>query len=143
MKAVLIGLAIAAVATPVFAESWNAYSRTDTTVYMADVDSIAVVEGVTSMNSAAVPTSGDAGDYSHTVEVFQFQCGARKWRTAGLTEFGPDGTRSGNYPEEGAAWESLRPNTNPEQLLHIACDGARATPPVWTAVKAYVDAGRP
>ena len=143
MKIVFIGLAALAVATPVLAESWNAYSRTDSTLYMADVDSITQADGVTSMTSATVPKTGAAGDYSHTVETYQFQCAAKKWRTAGLVEYGPDGTETGNYPEVDAAWEPLRPNTNPEQLLGMACEGTRAAPPVWPSVKAYVDAGRP
>lgn len=143
MKIVLIGLAAFAVATPVLAESWNAYSRTDGKLYMADTDSVVQADGITSMKSATVPKVGDAGDYSHTVETYEFQCAAKKWRTAGLVEYGPDGAEIGNYPEADAAWESLRPNTNPEQLMNIACDGARAAPPLWPSVKAYVDAGRP
>jgi hypothetical protein len=143
MKSALFGaVALAAVATPALAEDWHVYSRSQSSVYMAEVDSIVAVEMVTRMNTARAPRSGDAGDYTHTTEVYEFQCAGRKWRTAGAVEFGPDGAEAERYPEEGAAWESARTGTVPDQLLDIACDGARASQPTWPTVRAWVDAGR-
>jgi hypothetical protein len=144
MRSMLIGVvALAVTATPVLAESWNSYSRTDTRAYLADADSIATVDGVTSIRAASAPMSAAAGDLSHTRETYQFQCAAEKWRTAGMTEYEPDGSAGETYPEEGAEWESIRPNTVPALLKQIACDGARAQGQTWPTVQAFIAAGRP
>lgn len=143
MRAVLIGLAVVSIATPTVAETWNSFSRSANNVFMADVDSIAVNGDITSLKVATTPRNGDPGDYGHSVEVYEFQCGTGKWRTAGLVEYGPDGAELERFPEEGAAWESTRPGTIPETLKAIACDGTRGVPPTWPSIQAFVDAGRP
>lgn len=144
MKHLASGLVILALgAAPAAAEVWHPYSRTPNNVLMADVDSITVNGEITSVRVATAPRAGDAGDYSHTVETFEFQCGAQsKWRTAGVVEYGPDGAEVDRYPEEGAAWEDVRPNTSPDYLEQVVCDGSRAQPPVWPTIKDFVDAGR-
>ena len=144
MKHFLGGLIVLGLcAAPVAAETWHLYSRSTGTVFMADVDSIVVNGEVTTVLVATVARTGDAGDYSHTIETFEFQCGAnRKWRTAGMVEYGPEGEEMGRYPEEGSEWESIRPNTSPDYLEQIVCDGSRAQPPIWPTVRAFVDAGR-
>lgn len=137
-------LALALGAAPAAAETWHPFSRTPNNVFMADVDSIAVNGEITSVLVATASRAGDAGDYSHSVETFEFQCGAHgKWRTAGIVEYGPDGVETDRYPEDGAAWEEIRPNTLPDYLEQIVCDGSRAQPPIWPTIKAFVDAGRP
>ena len=144
MRGMLIGtLGLLAAATPATAETWNSYSRSANNVFMADVDSIAANGAVTSIRIAMVPLRGEPGDYSHTVETYEFECGRNRWRPAGSAEHGPDGAEMDSYPEEGAAWEAVRRDTMPEYLKQIACDGARANPPTWPAIRAFVDAGRP
>ncbi len=144
MKYLIGGLVVLGLcAVPAAAETWHPYSRTPGNVFMADVDSITVNGEITSVLVATAARTGDAGDYSHTVETFEFQCGERsKWRTAGVVEYGSDGVEVDRYPEEGAAWEDIRPNTSPDYLEQIVCDGARAQPPIWPTIKAFVDAGR-
>ena len=144
MKCIIAGaLALAATAGPVAAETWNSYSRSANNVFMADVDGIVEAGGVTSIRIAMVPLRGEAGDYSHSLETYEFQCGANRWRPAGVVEMGPDGAEMGRFPEEGAEWEAVRAETMPSYLKQIACDGARADPPTWPSVKAFIDAGRP
>lgn len=144
MKAFLLGLALLSTATtPVLAETWNSFSRSERNVFMADSDSITVTGDITSVRVATAPLRGPAGDYSHSVEVYEFQCALGKWRTAGLTDYGPDGAEAGAYPENGAAWEDARPSTMPDYLKQIACDGRRAQPPTWPTIIAFIDAGRP
>ena len=144
MKYLVWGLIIlAAGTTSAAAETWNSFSRSPNNVFMADSDSIVVTGEVTSVRVATTPLRGDPGDYSHSIEVYEFQCASGKWRTAGVTEFGPDGAEIGAYPEEGAAWEDARPRTLPDYLKQIACEGARAQPPTWPTIQAFVDAGRP
>ena len=144
MKYLLGGLAIMGLcATQAQAEAWHTYSRSTGNVFMADVDSIVVEGEITRILVATVARTGEPGDYSHTVETFEFQCGSNsKWRTAGMTEFGPEGEEMGRYPEEGSEWESVRANTSPDYLEQIVCDGLRAQPPIWPTVRAFVDAGR-
>ena len=144
MKYLLGGLVVLGLcATQATAETWHPYSRSTGSVFMADVDSIVVEGDVTRVLVATVMRTGDAGDYSHTIETFEFQCGSNsKWRTAGMVEYGPDGAEIGRYPEEGAEWVSVRANTSPDYLEQIVCDGARAQPPIWPTVRAFVDAGR-
>ena len=109
---------------------------------MADVDSIVETGDVKSVRVVTAPRRGAAGDYSHSIETYELQCAANKWRTAGMVEYGPDGAETDRYPEEGAAWEDVRPNTSPDYLEQIVCDGSRAQPPIWPTVRDFVDAGR-
>ena len=144
MKAIVIGVVAAlAVGGTAAAETWNSYSRSANNVFMADVDSIVQTGGVTAITIAMVPLRGDPGDYSHSLETYEFQCSGDRWRPAGVVEMGPDGAEMDRFPEEGAAWEPVRANTMPSYLKQIACEGARADPPTWPSVKAFIDAGRP
>lgn len=135
--------ALTGLAGPAFAENWNPYSRTEVRAYLADTDSIATADGITSIRAATTSMNSPAGDLSHTRETYQFQCSAGKWRTAGSTEYEPDGSEGETYPEDGAEWESIRPNTVPEFLKQIACDGARAQGQTWPTIQAFIAAGRP
>jgi hypothetical protein len=141
--AVLMGVAALSLAGPSAAETWQAYSRSANNAFMADSDSIATEGDITSIRVATVPRAGEAGDLSHSIETYQFRCAAGQWRTAGVVEFGPDGSEVGQYPEEDAQWEPLRRDTMPNYLKDIACDGARAVAPQWPSVQAFVEAGRP
>jgi hypothetical protein len=141
--AVLAGVIALALGGPAAAETWQAYSRSVANAFMADADSITTAEGITSIRVATVPRAGEPGDLSHSIETYQFRCDANQWRTAGVVEYGPDGSEAGQYPEEDAAWEPLRPNTMPDYLKAIACDGARAVPPHWPSILAFIEAGRP
>ena len=129
MKYLLGGLALLGLcATQAAAETWHSYSRSAGSVFMADVDSIVVEGEITRVLVATVARTGDAGDYSHTIETFEFQCGSNsRWRTAGMVEYGPDGAEMGRYPEEGAEWELVRANTSPTTSADTgAGDTARA-----------------
>lgn len=138
----LCGAGALLMAGPAAAQNWNTVSRTPSTVFMVDVDAAIALDDVTSAPLATVPRDGDAGDYSHSVETYQFRCAARQWRTAGLVDYNPDGTEADSIPEEGASWEAIRPNTLPDFLKQIVCDGARGEPPTWPSVKVFVDGGR-
>ena len=139
----LLAGALTLAASPAAAESWNAFSRSPTAAYLADVDSIVVGgDGVTSIRMALVPLRGEGGDLSHNVDTYEFRCDANQWRSPLSTEFGPDGAEAGQYPDQGE-FERARDGTVPAYLKEIACDGARAKPPVWPSIKAFIDAGRP
>jgi hypothetical protein len=141
--AVFVGVAALTLAGPVSAETWQVFSRSPNNAFMAEVDGILTEGEISSIRVATVPGRGEAGDLSHSIETYQFQCGSTGWRTAGVVEFGPDGVEVGQYPEEDAAWEPVRPNTLPAFLKEVTCDGVRAVPPHWPTVQAFVEAGRP
>ena len=141
--AVLLGMVALALAGPAAAETWQAYSRSASNAFMADADSIITEAGITSIKVATVPREGEAGDLSHSIETYQFRCDADQWRTAGVIEYGPDGSETGQFPEEDSPWEEVRNNTMPAYLKAIACDGSRAVPPHWPSIQAFIEAGRP
>ena len=141
--AALLGVVVVAFGGSAAAETWQVYSRSETNAFMADADGIVMEGGITSIKVATVPREGDPGDLSHSVETYQFRCDADQWRTAGMVEFGPDGSEIGQYPEEDSPWEPLRRDTMPNYLKAIACDGARAVPPHWPSIPAFIEAGRP
>jgi hypothetical protein len=143
MRILLAVLAVASIATPAFSETWHPFSRSQSSAFLADVDSITVTGDVTSIRIAMASLRNEAGDLSHTVETYEFQCGANRWRTAGAVEYGPDGAEAGTFPEENGSWEEARANTLPAYLKAIACDGARARPPFWPTLRAFIEAGRP
>ncbi len=143
MKLMVTVLAVASLATPVLAETWHPFSRNQNNAFLVDVDSIAVNGGVTAVRVAKASLRGEAGDLSHTVETYELECAANRWRTAGAIEYGPDGSEADTYPEEGAEWEVARDNTLPAYLKQVVCDGARAKPPHWPTIRAFIEAGRP
>ena len=140
--AALLGVVAFAWGGPAAAETWQAYSRSVANAFLADADSIVTEAGITSIKVATVPRAGEAGDLSHSIETYQFRCDAGQWRTAGVVEIGPDGSEIGQYPEEDSPWEPLRRETMPNYLKEIACDGARAVPPHWPSIQAFIEAGR-
>ena len=142
MKAILTGLAILGVATPAAAETWHAFSRSANAAYMADVDALVVEGDITRITLAIVPLRGDAGDFSHTIDTYEFRCGPRQWRSSVSVEYGPDGAEVDRYPDE-SDWVSARAGTIPGILKEIACDGVRANPPHWPTISAFVEARVP
>ncbi|MDZ4109772.1 MAG: hypothetical protein U1E18_09270 [Brevundimonas sp.] len=141
--AALLGVVAFVLGGPAAAETWQAFSRSANNAFMADADSIVAEGGITTIRVATVPRQGESGDLSHSIETYQFRCGANQWRTAGVIELGPDGSEIGQYPEVDAEWEPLRRDTMPNYLKDIACDGARAVPPHWPSIQAFIEAGRP
>lgn len=138
----LVGAIVLGLAGPALAENWNTVSRSPNNAFMAEVDGIVVNGEITTVPVATVSRRGEAGDYSHSVETYEFKCAARQWRTAGIVEYGADGAEADRIPEEGGSWEPVRSNTLPDFLKQVACDGMRADPPSWPSIKAFVDGGR-
>jgi hypothetical protein len=142
MKCALItAVVLATTATPVLAEDWHVYSRTATRAYLADVDSIATVDGVTTIRTASVPTTSPAGDLTHSEAVYQFECAAAKWRMTVTSEYEADGTHE-EYPEEGVEWDSVRPDTVPDFVKQVACEDSRSSGTTFPSIQAFTEAGR-
>ena len=96
--AVWMGAIALTLGGPAAAETWQAYSRSQNNAFMADADSIVTEGDITSIRVATVPRAGEAGDLSHSIETYQFQCARARWRTAGVVEFGPDGMEALSWP---------------------------------------------
>jgi len=142
MKASLLCAAALVLAGPAAAENWNTVSNSRNNAFMVQVDGIVVAGEITTVPVATVPRSGEADDYGHSVETYEFKCPSSQWRTAGIVEYGKDGLESNRIPEEGSNWEDIRPNTLPDYLKQVACNGVRADPPTWPSIKAFIDGGR-
>ncbi|RZJ05218.1 MAG: hypothetical protein EON89_04770 [Brevundimonas sp.] len=138
---IVLALAVWGIAGAAAADSWQVYSRSTSNAFIVEVDGIVVADGISTVKVATVPRAGDAGDYSHSIETYQYRCADAKWRTAGMIDYGPDGVELDTVPEEDAAWESTRPNTAPEFLKTIVCDGNRITTS-FPDIKAFIDGGR-
>ncbi len=141
MKTILTALAVLGFATPAAAETWHAFSSSANTAYMADVDAIVVEGDITRITLAIVPLRGEAGDFSHTIDTYEFRCGPKQWRSPVSVEYGADGAEVGRYQDE-SDWINARAGTVPGTLKEIACDGTRANPPFWPTIRAFIEAGR-
>jgi hypothetical protein len=142
--AIALGVVALGLAGPAAADTWQAFSRSQNSIFVADVGGIATEGEITAIRLATVPRSAEAGDYSHQVERYEFRCAQGDWRTAGIVEYGPDEAEVGQYPEVDAAWETMRSGTIPAYLKEIACAGARPTGAAsFETVRAFIDAGRP
>ena len=122
-------------------EDWTTFSRSGTRAYLADIGGMTSGDTV-SIRLARTPLNREAGDYSHTIDDYQFQCAAGQVRTVASTEYGPDGVQTDRF-EDPTAWEDIPANSLDAYLKAVACDGARTTSPTWPSIKAYIDAGRP
>lgn len=142
MRTAIILAAAVAVATPAVAENWHAFSRSATMTYLTDVDSIVVDGEITSITMARISRRGEAGDQSHEREIYQFRCAAGQWKSAGVKEFAADGTEAGSFADE-MDWEPVSERGIAGGLKGIACDGARANPPHFPSLTAWIEAGRP
>jgi hypothetical protein len=138
----LLSLALAAVtlaAGPAAAENWHKYSYSRTTAYLADVDSISVEGEVTGIRAAKVPMSGAAGDYSHSVDLFTFRCGAREVRSILSIDYGASGSETDRFDDSDSPWDGVVRDSYLDFLKAIACDGERSSEGSWPSIAAYVD----
>lgn len=142
MKSLILCAAAIAVATPVYAESWTAFSRSRTSVYLADVESISSADDITSMRVALVPKEAPAGDFSYTAETYQVQCLGGKWRAVGITEYDRAGVETGDFPDPNAAWDDINPQSMSGFIKAVACDSSRGNA-TFPTVQAFIEAGRP
>lgn len=124
-------------------QEWHAFSRSGTTVYLADVNSIAQSGEVTSIMVAKVriaPTP--ATDRSYTADRFELRCGARRIRAVLSIFYDGTGAEEDRYDESEAEWDPISDNSFGGYLKTVVCDGARASPPHYSSIAAFMDGGR-
>lgn len=145
MKTLLAALAIlSATGTTALAEDWHLFSSNSTTAYLADVDSIAVVDGLTTMRIARVRKApGNPDDLSHVVDDYAFRCSDRQVRFLSAREYGPDGALIDQFEEPEAPWDEIGRSSFYDYMQAVACGGDRAPQSqTWPSLQAFMTSGR-
>lgn len=124
-------------------EDWNAVSRSATRVYMVDVSSIKTDGGVTSVNLARVPlnpASPTARNY--TVAAMEFRCSTKESRAVSETDYDEAGVAL-DPMDAGETFSPYVPESLDAYIAAVVCEGARAEPPTYSSIAAFIEAGRP
>ena len=123
-------------------QDWNAVSRSATRVYMVDVNSLKTMGDVTSITLARVPLSPETpGDQTHVTVEMEYRCRAKESRALAETEHDATGAPMERF-EMGEAFTPYDAQSLDSYVAVVACEGARAAPPTYPSIKAFIDAGR-
>ena len=123
-------------------QDWNAVSRSATRVYMVDVSSLKITGDVTSIILARVPLNAETpGDQTHVTVEMEYRCGAKESRALAETEHDAAGAPMERF-EMGETFTPYAAKTLDSYIATVACEGARAEPPTFPSIKAFIDAGR-
>jgi len=149
MMALGLALATPTLATPALptparamAEQWQLISSSTTTAYLADIDSIATAEGVTTIRIARVRKApANPADLSHAVDEYGFRCSADQIRFVATSDYGSDGALIERYVED-APWEDIGDSALFNYIHDVACDGDRSADGTWPNVQAFMASDR-
>jgi hypothetical protein len=132
-----------AAAPAIAAEDWNAVSRSATRVYMVDVGSIHANGDVSSINLARVPLNVTSpSDHSYTLVAMEFRCAAKQSRALSETDHDEAGVALDAFTT-GEEFSPYSAEALDGFIAAVVCDGARAEPPTFPSISAFIDAGRP
>lgn len=134
-------LATAAIASPSTAESWAAFSRSDATVYLVDIDALTPVDGVATTRMARVPARGDATNLSHETEEVMVRCSDGQSRSGATVTYGADGAETDRYSEE-TPWEATPAGGIYGAIKSFACDDMRPQTAAFPTIQAFIAGGR-
>ncbi|MRL70061.1 hypothetical protein [Brevundimonas sp. SPF441] len=134
-------LATAAIASPSAAESWAAFSRSDTTVYLVDIDALAPVDGVATTRMARVPARGEATNLSHETEEVMVRCSDGQSRSGATVTYGADGVEADRYSED-TSWEATNSTSIYGAIKHYACEDMRPQTAAFPTIQAFIAGGR-
>lgn len=124
-------------------QDWNAVSRSATRVYLVDVSSIKANGDVTAVDLARVPlnpASPTARNYTQV--AMEFRCSAKQSRAFSETDHDEAGAAL-DPVETGETFSPYEANTLDAYVAAVVCEGARAEPPTYPSIAAFIDAGRP
>lgn len=125
------------------AQEWHAFSRSGTTVYLADVNSIAQSGDVTSIMVSRVRiTPPSPTDRSYSADRFELRCSARRIRSVLEIIYGENGEEEDRFEDAAVEWDPITDNSFGGYLRAVVCDGSRASPPHYSSIAAFIDAGR-
>lgn len=134
-------LATAAIASPSAAESWAAFSRSDATVYLVDVDALAPVDGVATTRMARVPARGEATNLSHETEEVMVRCSDGQSRSGATVTYGADGAETDRYSED-TPWEATPAGGIYGAIKSFACEDMRPQTAAFPTIQAFIAGGR-
>lgn len=123
---------------------WHAFSRSATTIYLADAGMLGVTGGVTTIDVAKVPRTAPGADQpAYRVERYQYRCGEGQFRSISTSEHDAAGQEIDRFDEGDAAWEGVPRDGFLRFLASIACDGHRSTARTWGSIPEFIAAGKP
>lgn len=134
-------LATAAIASPSAAESWAAFSRSDATVYLVDVDALTPVDGVATTRMARVPARGEATNLSHETEEVMVRCSDGQSRSGATVTYGADGAETDRYSED-TPWEATPAGGIYGAIKSFACEDMRPQTAAFPTIQAFIAGGR-
>lgn len=134
-------MATAAIASPSAAESWAAFSRSDATVYLVDIDALAPVDGVATTRMARVPARGDATNLSHETEEVMVRCSDGQSRSGATVTYGADGAETDRYSED-TPWEATPAGGIYGAIKSFACEDMRPQTAAFPTIQAFIAGGR-
>ncbi len=134
-------LATAAIASPSAAESWAAFSRSDTTVYLVDIDALTPVDGVATTRMARVPARGEATNLSHETEEVMVRCSDGQSRSGATVTYGADGAETDRYSED-TPWEATPAGGIYGAIKSFACEDMRPQTAAFPTIQAFIAGGR-
>ncbi len=134
-------LATAAIASPSAAESWAAFSRSDATVYLVDVDALAPVDGVATTRMARVPARGEATNLGHETEEVMVRCSDGQSRSGATVTYGADGAETDRYSED-TPWEATPAGGIYGAIKSFACEDMRPQTAAFPTIQAFIAGGR-
>lgn len=123
------------------AESWAAFSRSDATVYMLDIDALTPVDGVVTTRMARVHARGDAADLSHETEEVMVRCSDGQSRSGATVAYGADGAETDRYSED-TPWEATPAGGVYGAIKSFACEDLRPQAARFPTIQAFIAAGR-
>ena len=134
-------MATAAIASPSAAESWAAFSRSDATVYLVDVDELTPVDGVATTRMARVPARGEATNLSHETEEVMVRCSDGQSRSGATVTYGADGGETDRYSED-TPWEAMPAGGIYGAIKSFACEDMRHQTAAFPTIQAFIAGGR-
>ncbi|MFA4937772.1 hypothetical protein [Brevundimonas sp.] len=134
-------MATAALASPVAAESWAAFSRSDATVYLVDLDGLTPVDGVATTRMARVPAHGDVANLSHETEEVMVRCSDGQSRSGATVTYGADGAETDRYSED-TPWEATPSGGIYGGIKSFACEEMRPQNTAFPTIAAFIAGGR-
>ena len=134
-------MAAVALASPVAAESWATFSRSDATVYLVDLDGLTPVDGVATTRMARVPARGDAANLSHETEEVMVRCSDGQSRSGATVTYGPDGAETDRYSED-TPWEATPSGGVYGGIKSFVCEEMRPQTTAFPTISAFIAGGR-
>lgn len=128
-------------ASPAAAESWAAFSRSDATVYLVDLDAMTAVDGVITTRLARVHARGAATDLSHETEEVMVRCADGQSRSGATVAYGADGAETDRYSED-MPWEATPEGGIYGAIKSFACEELRPQTAAFPTIQAFIAGGR-